>query len=60
MNPITGLLMALGALTAVYLGGWTRAIREARASANAESPATDGRFPTAMHSVLASRSPEWA
>jgi uncharacterized membrane protein YfcA len=48
MNPITGLLMALGALTAVYLGGWTRAIREARASANAESPATDGRFPTAM------------
>ena len=49
MNPITGLLMALGALTAVYLGGWTRAIREARASARSESPATDGRFPTAQH-----------
>jgi uncharacterized membrane protein YfcA len=48
MNPITGLLMALGALTAVYLGGWTRAIREARASAKSESPATDGRFPTAL------------
>ena len=48
MNPITGLLMALGALTAVYLGGWTRAIREARASAKSETPATDGRFPTAL------------
>ena len=49
MNPITGLLTALGALTAVYLGGWTRAIREARASAaKSESPATDGRFPTAL------------
>ena len=48
MNPITGLLVALGALTAVYLGGWTRAIREARAGAKSESPATDGRFPTAL------------
>ena len=48
MNPITGLLMALGALTAVYLGGWTRAIREARATAKSESPATDGRFPSAL------------
>jgi uncharacterized membrane protein YfcA len=49
MNPITGLLAALGALTVVYLGGWTKAIREARASSGAaDSPATDGRFPDAM------------
>lgn len=46
MNPITGLLTALGVLTAVYLNGWTKAIREARASSTgADSPATDGRFP---------------
>jgi uncharacterized membrane protein YfcA len=48
MNPITGLLTALGVLTAVYLGGWSRAIRDARATAKAaDSPATDGRFPDA-------------
>jgi len=48
MNPITGLLTALGVLTAVYLTGWTKAIREARASARAaDAPATDGRFPDA-------------
>ncbi len=46
MNPITGLLTALGVLTAFYLSGWTKAIREARASSTgADSPATDGRFP---------------
>ena len=48
MNPITGLLTALGVLTAVYLTGWTKAIREARASSKTgDSPATDGRFPDA-------------
>ena len=46
MNPITGLLTALGVLTAVYLGGWTKAIRAARASrVGADSHATDARFP---------------
>jgi uncharacterized membrane protein YfcA len=46
MNPITGLLAALGALTLVYLGGWAKAIREARATSGAtDSPATDSRFP---------------
>jgi uncharacterized membrane protein YfcA len=49
MNPIIGLLAALGALTVVYLGGWTKAIRAARASPRAaDSLATDGRFPDAM------------
>jgi uncharacterized membrane protein YfcA len=49
MNPITGLLAALGVLTAVYLGGWAKAIREARASSTAvDSPATDGRLPDAF------------
>ena len=44
MNPITGLLTALGVLTAVY--GWTKAIRAARASGRgADSHPTDARFP---------------
>jgi uncharacterized membrane protein YfcA len=46
MNPITGLLTALGVLTAVYLGGWTKAISAARASGrSSDSHATDARFP---------------
>jgi uncharacterized membrane protein YfcA len=49
MNPIIGLLAALGVLTAVYLGGWARAIRHARATTrSADSPATDARFPDAV------------
>jgi hypothetical protein len=49
MNPITGLLTALGVLTAGYLGGWTKAIRAARASGRgADSHATDARFPDAF------------
>jgi uncharacterized membrane protein YfcA len=49
MNPITGLLTALGVLTAVYVGGWSKAIREARADRRAaDSPATDARFPDAI------------
>jgi uncharacterized membrane protein YfcA len=48
MNPITGLLTALGVLTVVFVAGWTKMIREARASSTAaDSPATDGRFPDA-------------
>jgi uncharacterized membrane protein YfcA len=49
MNPITGLLAALGVLTAVFAGGWFKAIREAGGSSSSgDSHATDGRFPDAM------------
>ncbi len=49
MNPITGLLTALGVLTAVYLGGWTKAIRAARASGRgSDSHPTDARVPDAV------------
>jgi uncharacterized membrane protein YfcA len=52
MNPITALLTALGALTAVFIGGWTRAVvaaRERSGSAKAAAnPATDARFPTPL------------
>ncbi len=53
MNPITGLLTALGALTAFYLAAWTRAAMAARRLAGRERiPATDARFPTAGHIAL--------
>jgi len=48
MNPINALLAALGALTAVYVAAWSKAVMAARrtggrsASAN---PATDARVP---------------
>jgi uncharacterized membrane protein YfcA len=46
MNPITVLLTALGALTAVYLAAWGRAVSAVRALAQREpSPATDVRLP---------------
>lgn len=48
MNPITGLLAALGVLTAVYIAACARtiaALKRTPASASA-SPATDARFPT--------------
>jgi uncharacterized membrane protein YfcA len=45
MNPIQGLLAALGVLTAVYVGGWFTAIRRARDTGSA-GDATDARFPT--------------
>jgi uncharacterized membrane protein YfcA len=44
MNPINGLLAALGVLTAIYLGGWLGAIRRAR-DTGAGGEATDARFP---------------
>src|SRR5262245_606332 len=47
MNPITGLLAALGALTAVYVGGWWNVVRSLRAS-SADDPATNRRFPTPL------------
>jgi uncharacterized membrane protein YfcA len=50
MNPITGLLAALGALTAFYIAAWTRAVIAARRLTGRElTPATDARFPTAGH-----------
>jgi uncharacterized membrane protein YfcA len=48
MNPITALLSALGALTAVYVGLWTKAVMAARRTAGSEqSLATEARFPNA-------------
>jgi uncharacterized membrane protein YfcA len=47
MNPISGLLIALGALTATYIGGWTRAVMHVRRERTATpSPATDARAPS--------------
>ncbi|HWK11560.1 MAG TPA: sulfite exporter TauE/SafE family protein [Vicinamibacterales bacterium] len=48
MNPITGLLTALGALTAAYIAGWGRAIAHVRRERPAPvTPATDARMPSA-------------
>jgi uncharacterized membrane protein YfcA len=48
MNPISGLLTALGALTVLFVGGWSKAVAAARSLPGAsESPATDARLPTA-------------
>jgi uncharacterized membrane protein YfcA len=46
MNPINGLLAALGVLTAVYIVGWFSAVRGAGRSASADAVhATDVGFP---------------
>ena len=48
MNPITALLVALGALTAIFVGAWAKAVAAARRRRDgASNPATDARFPTA-------------
>ena len=48
MNPITGLLVALGVITAGFSAAWARAFGAARKMAGAgSSPATDSRMPTA-------------
>src|SRR4051812_38724123 len=48
MNPITGLLSALGALTAMYVALWARIVAKVRREQPAQaSPATDARFPNA-------------
>jgi uncharacterized membrane protein YfcA len=44
MNPITGLLTALGALTIFFVVAWARLVQSVRDSGEA-SPATDARFP---------------
>ncbi|HEY2823967.1 MAG TPA: hypothetical protein VGI83_00325, partial [Gemmatimonadales bacterium] len=47
MNPITGLLYALGGVTAVFAVFWGRAFSAAKRMAGAGgSPATDARMPT--------------
>ncbi len=47
MNPITGLLTALGALTAVFVAAWTRAVQALSGEKTAaKSPASDARIPT--------------
>jgi uncharacterized membrane protein YfcA len=49
MNPITGLLVALGALTAVYVAAWTKMIVAVKGERGAAaSPATDARVPTPL------------
>jgi uncharacterized membrane protein YfcA len=47
MHPITGLLTALGALTAFYIAGWTKLALAARGSGN-PGPAHDSRVPTPL------------
>jgi uncharacterized membrane protein YfcA len=49
MNPITGLLTALGALTVVYVALWAKAVAAARrVMGRQQDPATDARVPTAV------------
>jgi uncharacterized membrane protein YfcA len=51
MNPITALLTALGALTAVFVGLWGRAIAAAPSTGRGSGepvPAADARFPTPL------------
>jgi uncharacterized membrane protein YfcA len=52
MNPITGLLAALGALTVVYLAGWATAVSRAVQGQRGGSHATDARFPNALQIAL--------
>ena len=46
MNPILALQAALGALTAVFVAGWSAAVVAVRRGAAPPSPATEVRFPT--------------
>jgi uncharacterized membrane protein YfcA len=46
MNPITGLLTALGTLTAIYVVAWARLVSSQRHRSAAAAPATDARMPT--------------
>lgn len=49
MNPITALLTTLGALTVVFVGGWTWMVSKARQTGTASGdPASDARFPTPL------------
>jgi len=46
INPILALQGALGALTAVFIAGWSAAVVAVRRGPATPSPATDPRFPT--------------
>ena len=47
MNPITGLLIALGALSLAYIGGWGRSIAQVRRENTVPpTPATDAGVPS--------------
>jgi uncharacterized membrane protein YfcA len=53
MNPITGLLVALGALTAVYVAGWAKVVMAVRSEGGAApmpapAPATDVGAPSPL------------
>ncbi|HEV3484695.1 MAG TPA: hypothetical protein VG106_04765, partial [Vicinamibacterales bacterium] len=49
MNPITGLLTALGVLTLGYVAAWTRLAMGARQRSDRDqSPDADARFPSAL------------
>ena len=49
MNPITALLTALGALTALFVGLWTKTVVTAkRTGGPSTEPATDAGFPTPL------------
>jgi uncharacterized membrane protein YfcA len=49
INPILALQLALAALTAIFIVGWTAAVLKVRGTAEgASSPSTDARVPTAI------------
>jgi uncharacterized membrane protein YfcA len=50
MNPISGLLIALGVLTAIYAATWGSIVARVRRDGGPASPATDARFPDALSS----------
>jgi uncharacterized membrane protein YfcA len=55
MNPINVLLTALGALTVLFVGGWSKTVVAARStgtSVTAGNPATDARFPTVVQLAI--------
>ena len=52
MNPITGLLAALGALTVVYVAGWATAVSRIGPGQRGSTDATDVRLPNAFQIAL--------
>src|SRR5436190_19037268 len=48
MNPISALLVALAALTVVYVSGWVMAVLSVRREAGVPSPATDVGAPSPL------------
>jgi uncharacterized membrane protein YfcA len=52
MNPVTGLLSALGVLTVFYVGAWANAVRTAKPVAHRDPQATDFRAPSPFQILL--------